>query len=351
MTPDYQRRRDAATIRSGRFCTRSSGRRRSRPAPPRTRSRTWPSACSPPARRPWRSSTADDRLRAVLDPRDAAPLGRRRRRRRASQTDRDAAGAGAADRHRARRVGDGRRPRDGRDGRRRARDHGRRRRRRTRFRRWSRRTISRACFGEQPTTILRDIRQAPERCRSCATLNQRARALTLEYLTSAAAVEWLARLTHLVDAAIVTRILALDGAGQPPGCWCFCGIVGSRRVADQAGASPRRHRRRTATTWRGPGRLPSRARRRSPSATTSRASCPSRRRSTWRGPASGRAAIAAGFAIRSCRRCVARGPCSTCVRCSGRQRCGRTVRPPSPTTSIATSSTCSPTTAWRACRR
>ena len=82
-----------------------------------------------------------------------------------------------------------------------------------------------ACFGEQPTTILRDIRQA-QSVQELRALNQRARALTHEYLTSAASVEWLARLTHLVDAAIFTRILALDGAGQPPGCWCFSGSSG-----------------------------------------------------------------------------------------------------------------------------
>ena len=57
-------------------------------------------------------------------------------------------------------------------------------------------------------------------------LNQRARALTLEYLTGAAAVEWLARLTHLIDAAIVRRILALIGVDPVPGCWCFCGSSG-----------------------------------------------------------------------------------------------------------------------------
>jgi len=82
-----------------------------------------------------------------------------------------------------------------------------------------------ACFGERPTTILRDIRQA-QSLQELRALNQRARTLTYEYLTSAAAVEWLARLTFLVDAAIVTRILALDGAGQPPGCWCFSGSSG-----------------------------------------------------------------------------------------------------------------------------
>jgi CBS domain-containing protein len=57
-------------------------------------------------------------------------------------------------------------------------------------------------------------------------LNQRARALTLEYLTSAAAVEWLARLMHLIDGAIVGRILAMIGGDRLPGCWCFCGSSG-----------------------------------------------------------------------------------------------------------------------------
>jgi CBS domain-containing protein len=82
-----------------------------------------------------------------------------------------------------------------------------------------------ACFGEQPTTILRDIRQARS-VQELRALNQRARALTQQYLTSAASVEWLARLAHLVDAAIFTRILALDAAAPPPGCWCFSGSSG-----------------------------------------------------------------------------------------------------------------------------
>jgi CBS domain-containing protein len=79
-------------------------------------------------------------------------------------------------------------------------------------------------FGEQPATVLRDIRFArgmPE----LRELNRRARAVTLEYLTGAPAVEWLARLSHLIDAAIVTRILTLTGA-EPLGCWCFCGSSG-----------------------------------------------------------------------------------------------------------------------------
>ncbi len=80
-------------------------------------------------------------------------------------------------------------------------------------------------FGEQPATLLRDIRLA-RGLSELRELNQRARALTLEYLTGAPAVEWLARLTHLIDAAIVTRILTLKGADQAVGCWCFCGSAG-----------------------------------------------------------------------------------------------------------------------------
>ena len=82
-----------------------------------------------------------------------------------------------------------------------------------------------AFFGEQPTAILRHIRLARS-VHELRTLNQRARALTQKYLSSAAAVPWLATLTHLVDVAIITRILALDGVDQPPGCWCFFGSSG-----------------------------------------------------------------------------------------------------------------------------
>ena len=80
-------------------------------------------------------------------------------------------------------------------------------------------------FGEQPASLLRDIRLA-SRMHELRELNLRARALTLEYLTGAPAVEWLARLMHLIDAAIMTRLLALTGVARPPGCWCFCGSSG-----------------------------------------------------------------------------------------------------------------------------
>ena len=66
-------------------------------------------------------------------------------------------------------------------------------------------------------------------------------------------------------------------------------IVGPRGIADEAGAAPRRHRRRRGRPAAAATAYASRARVRSPSATTCRASCRSRRRSTWRAPASGRA--------------------------------------------------------------
>src|SRR5205085_11400145 len=79
-------------------------------------------------------------------------------------------------------------------------------------------------FGEQPAELLRDIK----RSRSDAELrefNLRMRALTLDYLTGAAAVDWLAKLTGEADAAIVSRILA-SVADHRVGCWCFYGSSG-----------------------------------------------------------------------------------------------------------------------------
>ena len=80
-------------------------------------------------------------------------------------------------------------------------------------------------FGEHPAAIFRDVRLATS-LQELRTINQRARALTREYLTSAAAVEWLARFTHLIDAAILTRILTLEGVDHPSVCWCFAGSSG-----------------------------------------------------------------------------------------------------------------------------
>jgi CBS domain-containing protein len=80
-------------------------------------------------------------------------------------------------------------------------------------------------FGEQPVDLLSAIRVAT----STAELresNQRARAFALRNLGDAAAVEWLARLLHLVDRAIVTRIVELAAGADGAACWCFAGAAG-----------------------------------------------------------------------------------------------------------------------------
>jgi CBS domain-containing protein len=85
-------------------------------------------------------------------------------------------------------------------------------------------------FGDQPLSILREIRRAAN-TEELRALNHRARALALQYLTSAASVAWLARFISLTDVAIVTRVIALSGekmsGGEPSSvCWCFCGASG-----------------------------------------------------------------------------------------------------------------------------
>jgi CBS domain-containing protein len=174
-------------------------------------------------------------------------------------------------------------------------------------------------FGEQPATPLRDIRLAGY-FRELRELNQRARAVTLEYLTGAAAVEWLARLTHLIDAAIVRRILALIGVDPVPGCWCFCGSSGRGEsltrlaphllvllAADDDEASARAAYDRVLHALGEcdylPRQLPSRTR------FMSRPS-----RSGWHG-------IATGFATQSCNRCRRRERCSICVPFMAGDRC------------------------------
>jgi CBS domain-containing protein len=80
-------------------------------------------------------------------------------------------------------------------------------------------------FGEQPATILREIRTATSTSELRA-LNRRARAFTLDYLTDAAAVEWLAKLAYLVDVALITRVLELTNLTRTRVCWCVSGAAG-----------------------------------------------------------------------------------------------------------------------------
>jgi CBS domain-containing protein len=80
-------------------------------------------------------------------------------------------------------------------------------------------------FGDEPSAILQAIRRASD-VAALAALNRRARACALQQLTSAEAVDWIARFTQAVDLAIVTRIVALTGADAGGACWCVCGVSG-----------------------------------------------------------------------------------------------------------------------------
>ena len=79
-------------------------------------------------------------------------------------------------------------------------------------------------FAEQPLDLVRSIGQA-RTIDELHLLNQRVRGMVLGCLTGTTSVPWLAKLTNIADAALVSRLLTLDG--QPvPGCWCFCGSSG-----------------------------------------------------------------------------------------------------------------------------
>lgn len=82
-------------------------------------------------------------------------------------------------------------------------------------------------FGDQPVAMLREIRQAAH-TRELRSLNQRVRAFALQYLTSGAAVDWVARFTHLADVGIVRRLIALTGHDSASACWCLCGASGRK---------------------------------------------------------------------------------------------------------------------------
>ena len=86
------------------------------------------------------------------------------------------------------------------------------------------RDIARA-FGDQPVSILREIRLAAN-TQELRELNHRARALALQYLTSAVSLDWLARFVSLTDVNIVKRLIALAGEELSSACWCFCGASG-----------------------------------------------------------------------------------------------------------------------------
>jgi CBS domain-containing protein len=89
-------------------------------------------------------------------------------------------------------------------------------------------------FGVRPADLLRDVRRSASLA-ELRELNQRARAVTLEYLASASAVDWLAALTEAIDIAILSRILALNGVNEPKECWCLAGSSGRGETLTKLG--------------------------------------------------------------------------------------------------------------------
>jgi CBS domain-containing protein len=81
-------------------------------------------------------------------------------------------------------------------------------------------------FGDQPVSILREIRRAASTTEVRA-LNHRARAFALQYLDSAHSADWLARFTTLVDESIVTRVIGFAGVPHADeSCWALYGSSG-----------------------------------------------------------------------------------------------------------------------------
>ena len=80
-------------------------------------------------------------------------------------------------------------------------------------------------FGDAPAAILRDVGRASD-LQALRTLNQRARACALQYLTSAGSTDWIVRFIESVDLGILRRLIAMTSAGEAEACWCVCGASG-----------------------------------------------------------------------------------------------------------------------------
>lgn len=80
-------------------------------------------------------------------------------------------------------------------------------------------------FGDQPTVLFREIAHAanPAELRG---LQQRAREFILSQLSSPAALDWVARLSHLADTAILARIIEWNPPPAGEFCLCFYGAAG-----------------------------------------------------------------------------------------------------------------------------
>lgn len=91
-------------------------------------------------------------------------------------------------------------------------------------------------FGDHPAAILQAIRRAPD-VRALAALNRRARSCALQFMTTAASTDWIARFTQAADLGLVARLIALTEADDGGGCWCVCGAAG--RVESMTRRRPR----------------------------------------------------------------------------------------------------------------
>ena len=80
-------------------------------------------------------------------------------------------------------------------------------------------------FGDQPVSIVREIRQASS-THELRTLNHRVRAFALQFLTSGTALDWVARFVHVADVGIIRRLIAMTGHDAASACWCLCGSSG-----------------------------------------------------------------------------------------------------------------------------
>jgi CBS domain-containing protein len=91
-------------------------------------------------------------------------------------------------------------------------------------------------FGDQPASILSEIRRASETS-VLRDLNNRVRAFVLNQLTSATSFDWLSRFVAQADASIFRRIVSMEQPGIPSDCWCFFGSAG--REESLTGVAPR----------------------------------------------------------------------------------------------------------------
>jgi len=83
-------------------------------------------------------------------------------------------------------------------------------------------------FGEQPNALLADI-DAASGPADLRDISLRARAFALAHFGGASSTDWLARFIHLVDRAIVTRLIR-QTERDPSGCWCLVGAAGRGEV-------------------------------------------------------------------------------------------------------------------------